>query len=698
MKKTITYFFATIILGVQTAYSQETADSTRTHKIDDVVITADKIVNRGDHQDLYLSDENRNFGTNALEAVSTLPFFRTNLNSTSLTSSDFQDVFILINGVPSTGANLRAYKGDDIKKVEYYNVAPPQYMGYTMGPVANIIVKKRLDRAYTGYFNTSNSVTTGFGTNQADLTYSDSLNMVNLEYLIDYRDIKDIERQTEFDYGNGKSSRYSGKAHYKGQYHNIGATYQRYQGGHLFNAKLYAIINPGQDNENRSGIIQSENLYYQGNGVNNLRSRENTYAADLFYRYLWDNGRMFSINVVNTFGTSYSKSVQSMISDNPANSDYDYELHSDIDNNSYSLIANAAFLSKIWGGTVNLSSRFSYRQLNQKSSGTTYKPHSHSGNLFAGGVWQFGQIGFVPVVSMEIMSQTSQNITYTTVAPDFRLYSEWWGKGKLKGATVQLTLSAGKNAAALDQITESRTYLDPWMISTGNPELKHYWTTMAKLNIGYYDPEGKILVTLGINPSYSHNKIASTITAEEGMVNLKPCNISDYFECNTFLWGDWKPFKWLKLSPYLEHYYSKFNTPLQEVNFNYWRVGGGVTISLLSNKLECVLAVNSPTKEYDGDLLTRGSDQYACIVRYKIGNWSVGAQYNYLGHNDYTLADLPAFRYYKNGNWKPLSYKVAVNATYSFSVGRSRKHARKTIIESDTGNTGLNKFNKAEIK
>ena len=265
MKTAITYFFASIILGVQTAYSQETADSTDVHKIDDVVITADKIVNRGDHQDLYLSDENRNFGTNALEAVSTLPFFRTNLNSTSLTSSDMQNVFILINGVPSTGANLRAYKGDDIKKVEYYNVAPPEYMGYTMGPVANIIVKKRHDRAYTGYFNTSNSVTTGFGTNQADLTYSDSLNMVNLEYLIDYRDIKDIERQTEFDYGNGKSSRYSGKNNYKGQYHNIGATYQRYQGSHLFNAKLYAIISPGQDNENRSGIIQSENLYYQGN-------------------------------------------------------------------------------------------------------------------------------------------------------------------------------------------------------------------------------------------------------------------------------------------------------------------------------------------------------------------------------------------------------------------------------------------------
>ena len=41
MKTAITYFFASIILGAQTAYSQETADSTDVHKIDDVVITAD---------------------------------------------------------------------------------------------------------------------------------------------------------------------------------------------------------------------------------------------------------------------------------------------------------------------------------------------------------------------------------------------------------------------------------------------------------------------------------------------------------------------------------------------------------------------------------------------------------------------------------------------------------------------------------
>lgn len=35
--------------------------------------------------------------------------------------------------VPSTAYDLRGYEGDDIKRVEYYAVAPPQYMSLTEG-------------------------------------------------------------------------------------------------------------------------------------------------------------------------------------------------------------------------------------------------------------------------------------------------------------------------------------------------------------------------------------------------------------------------------------------------------------------------------------------------------------------------------------------------------------------------------------
>lgn len=187
-----------------------------------------------------------------------------------------------------------------------------------------------------------------------DLTYADSLNQIKLGYLIDYRDIKNIDNQTDFVYNPDLSSTYKGSTRYRGQYHKISASYQRYQGNHLFNAKLYTIVEPLREEENRMGAIRADDIDYQGCGMSCLKSCSNTYAIDLYYRYLLKKGRLFAINVVNTLGTSYSESAQSMISDNVLNSESDYNIRSRIDNESYSLIANAVFASPLWGGSVNI--------------------------------------------------------------------------------------------------------------------------------------------------------------------------------------------------------------------------------------------------------------------------------------------------------------------------------------------------------
>lgn len=126
-----------------------------------------------------------------------------------------------------------------------------------------------------------------------------------------------------------------------------------------------------------------------------------------------------------------------------------------------------------------------------------------------------------------------------------------------------------------------------------------------------------------IQPSYAHDKMATTIIEDDGNFYLKPQNIGGDFECRFDLYGSWYPFKWLELSPYVEYHISRFETPSQSVDFDYWRVGGNVTASF--ENLSLIFNINSPTKVYDGDLLSRGSLQYAGTVQYKIGNWSVGA-------------------------------------------------------------------------
>ena len=54
----------------------------------DFVVTGDNIISRGDHQLLFLTKENRMFGTNALDAVSSLSLFYPQLNAKNLLSYD----------------------------------------------------------------------------------------------------------------------------------------------------------------------------------------------------------------------------------------------------------------------------------------------------------------------------------------------------------------------------------------------------------------------------------------------------------------------------------------------------------------------------------------------------------------------------------------------------------------------------------
>lgn len=676
-------------------HAQELPDSVQVVTLDEVVVKAERIIHKGDHDVLYLSKESKTFGTNALDAVSSLELFQTSINETKLISWDRQNVYILINGVPSTAYELRGYKGDDIKNVEYYSVAPPQYMSLTKGPVVNVVVKKRHDRSYTGYFNTSNAVNTGYGTNQIDLTYADSLNQVKLGYLIDYRNIDKINNFTELTYNTKLGSRYEGISQYKGQYHNISASYQRYQGNHLFNAKLYSIIEPLQEKEDRMGVISAEDKHYQGNGMNLLKSRTNSVALDLYYRYILKGGRLFAINVVNTFGNSYSDSEQSMLSNDERSNEYDYNIRSRVDNDSYSFITNAVYATPLWGGSLSVGSRYEYKQLNQTSFDNKYKPYSHNEFLNAGGSWRWNSISFVPAVGLNILKQVSSDVSQTSVLPYIRLYSDWWGKGKMKGATVQLTLSMRNISPSLNEITESETFLDPWFISVGNPNLKNYWISSGKLSFAYFSPNNKNRIVFMIQPSYAHDKMATTIIEDDGNFYLKPQNIGSDFECRFDLYGSWYPFKWLELSPYVEYHISRFDTPSKNVDFDYWRVGGNVTASF--ENLSLIFNINSPTKVYDGDLLSRGSLQYAGTVQYKIGNWSVGAKYNYSGHNNYTLAELPIFRYYENKDWKPLQHMVRLTATYTFSIGKSRRHDSKILNESSKDNTGLGKFNTPQM-
>lgn len=680
-------------------HAQNHAADTDTLKpvmLDELQVKAERVIHKDDHQIMYMSKQNESFGTNALDGISSLPLFETSINGMDLISWDKQKVYILINGIPSTAIDLRSYKGADIKRIEYYPNPPAEYINVASGPVVNVIVKRRHDRQYSGYINSSNAVNTGFGTNQANLNYADSLNQIKLNYLIDYRDIRRINTETRYDFLPSSHAVFNGVRHYEGQYQNISASYQRYQRNSLFNVKLTGIFDPGEERDTRSQYVSSEGTGIHGNGEHYLKSRTNSMALDMYYSYRFKKKQMLILNLVNTFGLSYSRDNETMASEETSSDDYNYDLLSGVDNRSYSLVAHAVYKMPLWKGQFQISSRYGYSRLSQTYSESRHIPYSHNEFVNAGGSWHWKHGSIVPVAGLSIIKQKSVSTSYSSALPYMRLYADWWPEGKLQGASMQLTMTFKNVAPTLANLTDSRTYLTPWFVSMGNPELKNYWNGSARLVMFYVMPNSDNMAFLIVNPSYSHNKIANTIVKEkqDNVYFLQPQDIGGEFDCTMYLTVKYHPFKWLELSPYFEYYISHFDTPSENIRFHYIRFGGTTTVDF--SKLSFVLAWNSATREYDGDLLSRGSVQWTAQCLYKTGNWSLGAQYNYLAQNSYTTANIKGFSYHDRTDWKPLKNLVRITATYTFSVGRSRRQGSRQINDTGTSDSGLGKFNTAK--
>ena len=662
-------------------------DSIPVQELREVTVEGDRILHKDGHEILLLDRRNRNFGTNALDAVSSLPRFITSLNETKLTSWDHSEVFILINGVPSTAIDLRSYKASDIKNVEYYSSAPSQYMSLTDGPLINVVMKKRHDRLYTGYINLLNSVTTGFGTDQIDLSYSDSLNQVKAGYLLDYRDEKDISMRSEYEYSPSWTSIYNNRKRYTRLHQSLYGSYQHYRTNHLFNARM--ILDSDPDKYQSSGeIIRSDGEDVQSSlNKSLLKASSKSATLDLYYNYILKNGSVIAVDVMNTFGRSHSES--------DIYSPADGTVGSRTDSRSYSLVANAFFSSNAWGWKYTLGSRYEYKRLRQEYSGITDRPFSHREFLSLGFMRSFGAWSLVPSLGLNVLARSEGDKAKTYALPYLRLYTDWWGQGKLKGFSAQLTLLSRHVAPQLSLLTESFTYRDYRYLTVGNPALKNYMENSAKVVLCYFIPGRKDQIVLMGQTEYTKDPIASTLKVKDGYAYLQPSNLKHSSKHSFYLYGSWYPWAWLEVSPYVECYIHRYRASYN-VRESHLRYGG--TLSATAGHVTFILDANSPTRDFDGDLTRDGSAQYAAIVQYKYRDWSFGAEYHYLGHNNRIYGESAGFRMLEENDWVPLHTMVSVTATYSFSLGKARRHGSKLLNESDSGDNGLNRYNAPDKK
>lgn len=657
----------------------------------ETVVTGSRIIHHGDHELLFLTDTNRKYGTNALDAVSSLAMFTMRLNASSLLSYDNRQVFVLINGVPSTAMDLRGYKASDIKHVEYYSVTPAKYLVYTSGPVANIIMKRRHDRHYSAYANLQNSVHLGFGDDQLSLGYADSLNQVKLDYSLGYRDVHHLSMDYHYNLDGislnslqGDGKRYHSWSHY------LQASYQRYQGPDLLNVRLRVAPVRERSYSPVSARLEQGDAVSEGSYSDSLTSHSDSYALDMYYMHILSKDKgWLSFNVVNTFVRS--RSDREMWESYQTLPEYDFMGASHIKNHIYSFIGNAAYGRHMLGGTFNAAVKYSYSRLSQEGGGKTFVNGTFA---YASMYWTSKMMTYYPIVGFNVYKQRTPAGSRTDKTPYLSFDASWWGKGSLEGFNARTSWMYTIYAPSMGDLTTTRTSLAPGFTATGNASLKPFWKIQGELVLGYFKPKGEDQIVLGYYYNFYHKPFMSTLTLDGGEAVLQQRNVGSQFRNVFNLSWRWKPAKWLMLSSYMMYAFRNYTTPTQHVKERFYYMNGSV--NLLFDPLTISLNANMPIKSCDGDVRKRGSAQYSIMAQYKWKDWSFGASWNYLGMNEYSMGRTTGFEYKERSDWRPLRTLFRLSATWSFSKGKARRHASRNLNNSFNDN-GLNDYNKPQM-
>lgn len=660
------------------------ADSVKAHELGELEVKASRVVHKVDHDVLYLSGRDRKFGTNALDAISSSKNFKTSIDGSALSSFDGQSVYILINGIASTPAELRTYQGSEIKCVEYYPQTPAQYLTVTDGPVANVIIKRKKRQFYSAYANTCNAVNMGDGTNMLNLTYADSLNQVKVDYQISNICFNTNDARTQYHYGDGWSNSYeqlTGKRVRVYQY--VQGSYQRYQGKHLFNARVNYSWQPYDNHSTESVLMEKDGLVGRGVGRSALRTYAQTVAVDLYYHYQIDRKRKIAFNVVNTLSKSNSANTQDRVVDD-AFADWNYSARNRVDNKTYSLIANGEFTTSFGKSKFAAGMRYEYMRLLQESGREEYEPQSNKEFLYSSLAWKVRKVNCSLTVGLSLNQKRVNGQDDSYALPFFNTSASWNGKGKFKGLTTSLQLNLFTTQARSAQLTLSETVLDRDFISIGNPLLRSYWNGRVRARVSYRFADDRAMVYFSVSPRYSHRPFMPYLYECDGKMYIQPQQVKDRVMTNMELGASWSPVEWLELSPTVSYDMVSIHADGRDASLKRFGYGGSVIFT--RGALSAEVDASASVRGIDGDKRTHDGAQFYAVVQYKVKRLTFGLKWRYYGKDNYTYARHGDFYYYNYAN-RLMQHKVfQISAIYSISKGKTRRHAARTLSNSSSDN------------
>ena len=484
-------------------------------------------------------------------------------------------------------------------------------------------------------------------------------------------------------YDNQLNNDYKGlSGSYKGQYHIGQFVYQRYQGKNLFNAKLEYRKSPGTQK-----YSQSLNLANRDETTNNrkLTSDMSSISTDLYYGHTFVRGNNLSVNVLNTFYTSKSDNMLESTSSS-------YSFKNNINNKSYSLIAELLYADKLWKGNLQLGAYYQFKNLKQTNSDVdvsrintqkqyVYMDYNNQVGLFSYDIGLGLENNRYKLVTNEVAN-------YTVFRPMATLNFQL-----SKCGSMRLSSSIKSSVPDIGSLTDSKVAVDEHFYRQGNSTLTPYHYSQTELSFQYASNNGVWYIKPSISYSYYPYMNMSILTKDGEDIVCRTMKVDDANVYGASLSLSCHPLSWLTLQPYYNYQFSRYDTPNQRTKHSLNNFG--ISSQFVKGKWELIVNNNFPMTNVDGDIYEKMGYNITGSLQYKYKAMSFGLEYIHNPNPSRMYANTNYFSYSEETKWGNFKNLVALKFVYYFTKGKSRHQASKQISNSDN-DSGLTKYNTAK--
>lgn len=670
----------------------EVDESVQSTELDEVEVIAEALKSYADRDEMYLTSYNRNFGINALDAITSLPRFIPNINASELQNNKLQIVNLLIDGRRASAQELRNLNGKDIAKVIYYDSAPAQYNGMFNGaPVANIILRRPKELTATGKIGANSALTTVETTEEASVTIMSPKTLLSADYNFGYANVADVRSSKSYSYDDLTDSfdltKY--RQEIKRNIANIGFQYDL--GNNMFYAKFSYT---GRDDHNNKDYRLSEitpvSTLYGTRETKNHNFRD-AFDLNLYYSHNFNNGSTLMVDAVGSISKSNVRDILNQLTDEDmAFPDYtnDSYTHADM---RY-LIGNIAYNFNLLGGSASTSLYNSYMHLSQNYINNFF-PDIPSHNVNSSNNTNFN------IAYNRMFGKLSANISmafYNTLINstngekhnDFLLYPRIqlrypvtnWLSLSMMGWTESTRYGLG-------QQNINRYFIDTRYFKENIEYMKQTQRWKINFSMDFNLLSNKLFISPSVTYAWHHNDYFNYIYKEDDLFISRPYLVPHQNIVSYMMSIMWMPLPGLQLRPIISGDYQAYPIPGGKERFN--SVYGMLVATYGVKQWQFQIYTTTPKRNMNGIQYTKTGCKLNLSVYWRSPKFYAGLGYSYTGAES-VRTEVPGFIekiYY----WSIYRRNyVSLTLGYNFKIGKYNRSSikRKGLYNKET-DTGL---------